>query len=458
MRLANLLGPDLKETIASDPAALEEALEEFHPEDIAEILSDLSDEDAVALMKALPAEMGAEVMERLAAERQAVILKGLGAEEAVPLLTEMSPDDRVDMVQELPEEEAKELLDELEKVEPEVAEELRELGSWGPETAGGLMTTEYVSLPPDKKVWEAIEEVRRISREREAETIYYVYVCGYGGKLLGVVSLRDLILREPGQALEDVMTENVVRVLPTDDQERVADAIAKYDLSAIPVCDENGRMLGVVTIDDVVDVVIEEATEDAQLMGGVVPLEDSYFETGALEFVWKRGAWLVVLFLGQLLTASVMEHNEDTLRTTLQLAIFIPLIIASGGNSGAQSSSLIIRGLAVGEVRPGDWLKVLLREVGVGVLLGVGLGVIAFLRALLIGEAHGLYSIALTVGVSVIAVVVLGATIGALLPLAIRRAGMDPAVSSTPFVASVIDVIGLVVYFELARVILGAIT
>jgi magnesium transporter len=447
MRLATLLGPDLKDTLESDPDALREAFEEFHPEDVAQLIEELPIEDAVAIVRVLPDEMSAGVLERVSGERQVAILNLLGSRDAAPIVLEMSTDDRVDLVQDLPEALATELLDELVKVEPEVGQETRELAEYPEETAGGRMTTEYVALPPDTKVWRAIEEVRRASRENEVETVYYVYVVAYGDQLVGVASLRDLILAEPSQTLEDIMIEQVVRAAPTDDQEIVADLIAKYDLSAVPVVGERGRMVGVVTVDDIVDVLTEEATEDAQKAGAVVPLADSYFNTSLGEFVWKRGLWLVILFLGQLLTATVMESNQRAVQTIAGLAIFIPLIISSGGNAGSQSASLIIRALAVGEVFPRDWWKVLFREVFIGVAIGVLLGGLGFVRAIAFGEPMWL---SVSVALSTAAVVLLGALIGSLLPLAIRRVGLDPAVSSSPFIASLSDVLGLLVYFAIA--------
>ncbi len=454
MRLLTLLGPDLRSALESDPEGLREALAKFHIEDVAEILDDLPVEDAIALMQTLPAELAADVVEKLSADRQVAVLKAIEPAEAAEILTEMAPDDRVDVVQELPEEDAQELLVELEKAEPEAAEEVRELAGFGPETAGGLMTTEYVSLAPELKVWEGVEELRRIGSTQEAETLYQIYVCGYGNKLLGVVSLRDLIVNDPSQQLGDVMTENVVSVEPDDDQEHVAEVIARYDLNAVPVVDENEGMLGLVTVDDVVDVVIEEATEDAQKMGGIVPLEDSYFSTGLAEFVWKRGAWLVLLFLGQLLTATVMERHQHLLQSAVGLVLFIPLIIASGGNAGSQSSTLIIRAMAVGELEARDWLRVLGRELGIGLALGVALGAIGFARAYVAGNQVGAAALASAVGASVVAIVTLSTVVGSLLPLGIRRLGLDPAVSSTPFIASVVDVLGLLVYFALAQLIL----
>lgn len=456
MRLATLLGPDLDAVLASDPEALRDALSDFHVEDIAEIVEDLDDERALAIVRALPADLAADVIERLPSERQVTIFEELEPSVAVEVISEMDPDDRVDVVQELEPKEAEALITELAKTEPEVAEELRELVAYGPDTAGGRMTTEFVSAAPETKVWEAIDLVRRASRDGSAELLYYLYVVGFGNKLLGVVSLRELILADPGQTLADVMTENVVRVTPDDDQEHVADVIARYDLHAVPVVDESWAMLGIVTVDDVVDVVIQEATEDAQLMGGVMPLEDSYFATGVREFVWKRGAWLVLLFMGQLLTATVMQNNQHLVEVMVELVIFMPLIVASGGNAGSQSSSLIIRALAVGEVEPRDFVRVLAREAGVGALLGVGLGLLGFLRALLTDGNLDPIRLGVAVGTSIVAVVVLAAIVGALLPMLIKRVGLDPAVSSTPFIASVTDVFGLMVYFGVARVVFGA--
>lgn len=454
MRLAPLIGPDLQDAIAIGPEAVREAVSEFHPEDIAELLEDLSAHEAVVLVRALPTDAAADVVERLSPQRQVLIFSAIDTGRAVELLGEMDPDDRVDLLQELDGEDARALLAALEHREPEAAEEVRELVRYEPETAGGLMTTEFAALPPETKVWEAMEAARRFGREEMAEMLYYIYVCRPKGELLGVVSLRDLILSEPGQPLSEIMTENVVQVSAFDDQEKVAHAMARYDLAALPVVDNLSRMLGVVTIDDVVDVVIEEATEDAQKMGGVVPLEDSYFATGWAEFVWKRGSWLVLLFLAQLLTATVIRENRDMLAATVELVLFIPLIIASGGNAGSQSATLIIRAMAVGELRPADWAKVAGRELLIGLSLGIALGLIGFVRGWFAGETVAPLAIATAVGASILAIVTLSTMIGSLLPLLIRRAGLDPAVSSTPFIASVVDVLGLIVYFAVAEVIL----
>ena len=453
MHLDHLIDPELRRALLQNPEALRETLEALHPEDIAEALRELPSDQSLALVHDLPEELGAAVLERLPSETQTALLEALSTEKASALVLAMSPDDRVDALQTLPQDKAQSLLADIKRRAPAVAEEIRQLGIWRSDTAGGLMTTEYVSLSPDTKIWQAMEAVRQASQERQTETIYYLYVCAFGNKLVGVVSLRDLILSDPGQTLDHVMTTHVLQVAPNDDQEHVARDIAKYDLSAMPVVDEQTRMLGVVTVDDVVDVVIEEATEDAQMMGGVLPLEDSYFETGWLSFIWKRAAWLVLLFVAQMLTTTVMEHHQVTLESLVGLVVFIPLIIASGGNAGSQSSSLIIRALAVGEMTPRDWWRVLRKEITVGLALGLLLGIIGCARAALSDHHISMSALAWTVGISVLCVVVMGTLVGSLLPLAIRRVGLDPAVSSTPFIASIVDVLGLALYFAIAQVV-----
>ena len=454
MRLATLLGPDLRETLQTAPEALTDALEEVHPEDIAELVGDLPDADSVALLRALPDDKAAEVLERLPSEMSAELLEKLSVKEAADLLVEMAPDDRADVVQELDDKVADSVIAHLEEHEPEVAVEVRELAAYPEDVAGGLMTTDYVALPPETKVWQAIEEIRRASRENEVETIYVLYVV-FADKLVGVVSLRDLILGDPSQTLADVMTENVVSVRDTSDQEEVARLLAKYDFTAVPVLDEHGNMLGVVTIDDVVDVIQEEATEDAHRIGAVSPIEEGYFETSVVRMFRSRIIWLMVLFVGGFLTANVMHAFEDELASMIALSLFVPLIISSGGNAGSQSASLVIRALAVGEVTTRDWWRVLGREAVTSLALGVVLGVLGFARAWISGEAADALGLGITIGLSTLAVVVVGSLVGALLPIAIRRVGLDPAVSSTPFIASLVDVVGLLVYLTVAGVVLG---
>jgi len=456
MRLATLMGPDLEDAIRTDPSALHDALRDFHPEDIAELVEDLELTVTLELIAKLPDEFSADVLERLPSELQTDILERLSRSDAVEILSEMSPDDLTDVVQDLREEDAalaEDLLQHLEEADPEAAEEVRELSAYAEDVAGGLMTTEYVALSPEKKVWQAIEEVRRLAIEEEAETVNYIYIV-FAQKLVGVVSLRELILTESAQQLGDIMTENVVSVRVDDDQEIVAQMVAKYDFTALPVLDAQGNLHGLVTVDDVVDVVIEEATEDAHKMGAVEALEEGYLQTDLLRMFRSRVTWLSLLFVGGFLTATVMEHYAARLSAAITLAIFVPLIISSGGNSGSQSAALIIRALAVGDVEPGDWRRVLGRELVVSLALGVVLGMLGFARAYFAGDTDPT-QLAYAVSLSTVCVVMVGSLVGSLLPLAIQRMGLDPAVSSTPFIASLIDVVGLLIYLSVAGAVLG---
>jgi len=457
MRVSKLLTPDLKTTLEEEPEQLQDALSEVHPEDIAEVLADsLPPEEAARVIQYLPLAQAAEVLERLPDELRIRMLEHWQPETTAEMLTEMAPDDRADLVNELPQQLRESILSELQRYEPEVAEETRVLASYGEYTAGGIMTTEYLALSPGMTCQTAIDEVRRLAHEQNPEQIYTLYVVE-SGRLVGVLSLRELILGEPSVSLTMYMTDNLVTVTPDINQEEVARTIAKYDLTAIPVVDDKGQMLGVVTVDDVVDVLIEEATEDAQMAGAVVPvdqLDQSYLDVRFSTFVRSRVTWLVVLFFGELLTANVMRHYESEIAALIDLVIFVPLIISSGGNSGSQSSSLIIRALALGHITPGDWLLVLWRELRVGTVLGLLLSIVGFLRVFALGSSDHPLIMGCVVGVSLVAVVTMGSLIGALMPLLIKRLGLDPAVSSTPFVASLVDVFGLAVYFTVSRLVL----
>jgi magnesium transporter len=377
----------------------------------------------------------------------------------------MSSDDRVDLVQELEEEPREKILAAL---EPEEARDVRALSEYADNTAGGLMTTDFIGLPPTLTVREAIEEIRR--RADDVETVYYVYVLllhrGDEGadpdlgphKLLGVASLRDLLLGDPSQTLADVMTENVITVDPTLDQEEVARTLAKYDLSAVPVVDKFQRLLGVITFDDVMDVLVQEQTEDVQKLAGVEPVEQGYFDTGFWRFISARARWLVALFVGELFTGTALARYEDAFHSVATLVLFIPLVISSGGNSGSQSATIVIRAMAVGEIKDQDAFRVVRREFGQGVVLGLLLGLIGFIRAMLWRPpvAHQT-KIALIVALTLVAVVTIGTVVGSVMPILLKRMRFDPAVSSTPFIASLVDVLGIVAYFSIAKALLGAV-
>jgi len=391
----------------------------------------------------------------LPAREQADLLRALAARERQIWLRQLAPDDAADVLQAVPEEEREPLLTLFDET---TRKEVSALLAYAEDDAGGLMSPRFVRVRPEMTVDEAISYLRKQARER-VETIYTIYVLDAQQRLLGVVSFRDLFAAQPGTRVQDVMTTEVVSVPEDLDQESVSNLIAEHDLPALPVVDAEGRMKGIVTVDDIVDVVREEATEDIQKIGGSEALDAPYLQVGLARMVRKRAGWLSALFMGELLTASAMGHFEDRIARAVVLALFIPLIISSGGNSGSQASTLVIRAMAVGEVRLRDWWRVLSRELGAGLLLGLILGAIGMTRILLWPRRATLYGphyllVSLTVAISLVGIVLWGAVAGSMLPFALRRLGFDPASASAPFVATLVDVTGLVIYFSVASVVL----
>ena len=350
-----------------------------------------------------------------------------------------SPDDRVDLLERMDPEQVERLLPLVAQAE---RSDIRRLLSFPEDSAGSIMTTEYASLPEDISVNEAIERLRQQAPDRE--TIYYVYVLDEERHLLGFVTLRELILARPDARLGDIMTRSVISVRVDDDQEVVANELARYDFIAIPVVDNQHRLVGIVTHDDVLDVVQQEATEDVHRLGAVEPLEDSYLTTPLLTLTWKRGIWLVLLLGAALVTASVLRAFEKTSQQFAWMILFLPLVLAAGGNVGSQSATLIIRLLAIEQIdRSQNW-QILKREFRLGLLLGGGLAVLGFGSALLFEGVEP----ATIVGVTVFMVVMLGTVAGAMLPLLFKSVGMDPALMSNPLIAAMVDVFGVITYFS----------
>ncbi|MCU0669055.1 MAG: magnesium transporter [Myxococcota bacterium] len=389
----------------------------------------------------------------LTAHDQAELLLALPAGERQLWIRQLAPDDAADFVQEAPEEERDRLLA---LIDAETRKEVTALLAYAEDEAGGLMSPRYARLRPEMRVDEAIAYLRRQARER-LETIYYIYVLDGEQRLVGVISFRELFAAPPDKTVREVMRTDVVTVPDDMDQEAVAQTIAEHDLMAVPVLDAQGRIQGIVTVDDIVDVVREEATEDIQKIGGTSALDAPYLQVGILEMVRKRVGWLAILFIGSLLTATVISYFEDQIAKAVVLALFIPLIISSGGNSGSQATTLVIRALAIGEVRPRDWPRVLWREVRAGLVLGAILGLIGFARVFLLppdDSAAPATLIALVVATSLLGIVLWGSLVGAMLPFALSRLGLDPASASAPFVATLVDVTGLVIYFSVAMLFL----
>jgi magnesium transporter len=346
------------------------------------------------------------------------------------------------------------------KLAPELRKELEGLLQYPPHTAGGIMTTEFVRLQPSMKVGDALKHIRSVASEKES--IYACYVMeARSGHLLGAVSLRDLVMADLTTPVTQVMRKKPVTVSALDDQEDVARKIAKYNLLAVPVLEKDGDVVGFVTVDDVIDVMTEEGTEDILRLGAIEPgaLDKPYMQMSLPVMIRKRAGWLVILFLGEMLTATAMGFFEKEIARAVVLALFVPLIISSGGNSGSQASTLVIRALALGEVTLGDWWRVMRREVFSGLGLGVILGTIGFLRITVWSLFSNLYGphwplVALTVGLALIGIVLWGTLAGSRLPFVLRRLGFDPATSSAPFVATLVDVTGLIIYFTVAVMIL----
>lgn len=409
---------------------------------------------------ALSRVAAAELFLHLTPSDQAEIFTALPEGDRRMWIRMLAPDDGADMIQHLPEEERVKALSLLDH---QTRAEVAALMAYAEDDAGGLMNSRFARLRPDMTVEEAIRYLRAQTRAN-VETIYYAYVLDNSQRLQGVVSLRQLFTSPSEKRISELMTggERLITIPETLDQEEVGRTFANKEFIALPVVDEEGRMKGIVTIDDIVKVVEEEATEDIQKLGGMEALDAPYFKIGFFELMRKRAGWLLALFVGELLTASAMGYYEDQIARAVVLALFIPLIISSGGNSGSQASTLIIRALAIGEIRLSDWWRVFLRESASGLSLGLilGLGGVARIyfwpeREVLYGAHYGLISIA--VGISLIGIVLWGTVCGSMLPFVLQRLKLDPAVASAPFVATLVDVTGIIIYFSVASMLLGGV-
>jgi len=446
MRLARLIGPELAVLIRESPGEVRDLIDEIHPEDIADIVNDLDDEQASELLTQLPTEYAAQVFARLDEERQGLLTGLMGNNSTALIATEMNADERADFFSMLPPSVGEPLLEELEKVDPEAAEDVEELTRWPETSAGGLMTTDYISVSPSLRIAEATEELRRSAHE--AETLEAIYVVDSANKLLGYLTLRNLLLSEPGEMVFDVMQSSVISVPPELDQEDVAKILAKYDLHTLPVVDHKGEMLGLITSDDILDVMVQEQGEDVQKMGAIAPLPEGYFDATIFVYIKKRAPWLLVLFVGGFFTTTAMHSFDRVLAAIAHLAFYVPLLISAGGNSGSQSSTLVIRGLAVGDITGRDWWRVLGRELVQGVVLGTLLALLGVLRVAIAGDG---FVFALLIAFTILAIVIMGCVVGGMLPLILHRLGIDPATSSNPFIATLVDVFGIVIYLTLAQ-------
>ncbi len=434
---------------------LREALREMEIADLAEAVIELSPEDEAVVFRLLPRDIAADTFEYLPLEAQEELLKALGDQEVANILNDMSPDDRTALLEELPAKVTRRLLNLLSPEERRIASQL--LG-YPEDSIGRLMTPDYVAVKSNWTVEQVLAHIRTYGQDRE--TLNVLYVVDDHGKLVYDVKIKDVLLSQLETRVSDLEGRHYLPLQATDDQETAVLKFSEYDRVAMPVVDSAGSLLGIVTVDDIMDVAEEEATEDIQKLGGSEALDEPYLEIGIAALVRKRAVWLIMLFISEILTATAMGYFEKELASAIVLALFIPLIISSGGNSGSQAATLVTRALALGEVTIADWWRVGYRELISGLSLGLILGAIGFTRVVMWANVFHVYGphwfhLAIAIGVSLVGVVMWGCMAGSMLPILIKRLGGDPATSSAPFVATLVDVTGIVIYFSVAAFVLG---
>jgi magnesium transporter len=447
--------PELLYLLAGDPTELREMVAGKPAADVAELLDGLNPIAAARVLASLSLELAVQILDEPELESRLQIFQALPSAVRTPLLDAMSADQQASLLREMEPAERSRLLREL---DPETRKPIELILGHSAETAGGIMTTEFVAVPSTWTVEQALRHISSVGKAKE--TVYAVYAVDANDRLLHVVSLRDLMSAERSRPILRVGERKTPLSVPPDmDREEVARLIGKYNLLAVPVVDEDRHILGIVTVDDVIDALIDEVTEDVQKLGGTAALGAPYLEVGLIGMIRKRAGWLAILFLGEMLTATAMKAFEDEIARAVVLAIFVPLIISSGGNSGSQATTLVIRALAVGELRLRDWYRVARREIATGLTLGAILGAIGLVRIFLWHLTGGIPEVSylplgLTVALSLVGVVLWGSVVGSMLPFVLRRAGFDPATASAPLVATLVDVTGVVIYFTLASLLL----
>jgi magnesium transporter len=431
--------------------------ETLHPATVASALEgELDVEEVWRFLENTSIKHQAAIFEYFPIDWQVKMVEGTGQQHMAKLIELMSPDDRADLLRRLTPRVTESLLRLVDEAD---RRDIATLVKYAENTAGALMTTDYAWLPANILAGEALDRLRLLAPK--SEMIYYIYILDDDRKLLGVVSLRDLIVASRQTPIRDVMEKDVLFVRVTDDREQVAKEMARFDLLAIPVVDENGRMVGIVTHDDVIDVVVQEATEDVHRMGAVGPITENYLEANLFTVWRKRAVWLAALFVAEMFTFNAMAHFDDAMKAVTVLALFVPLCLSTGGNSGSQAATLIIRAMALGQVTTRDWFRVLRHEMLMGIILGLTLGAIGLARAWLLTPDHvlenetrpktDLFFLTIVVGQAVAAICVWGTLIGSMLPLIFKRLGVDPGVASSPFVATFVDVTGIIIYFSIAK-------
>ncbi len=447
--------PELREMLADNNVAeLSDFCVAMHPSRTASFMEALEDDEIWRVLAHTSPDNVADIFSYFDVDRKHSLLNTDRRQQAAELVAHLPSDDRVDLLQEINDTLRQAILDLL---PVEERRDIQRLSQYPDGTAGAVMTTEMAKLSEKLTIREALNEIGRQSEDYE--TIYYLYIVDAEERLRGLVSARQLlsVMKTPDTLISDIMETDLVTVMVMEDQEEVADKVAQLDLLAIPVIDQSQRLVGIITHDDIIDVFQEEATEDAHRSGAVEPLDESYLRTSVLTLSWKRGIWLTILFFCALLTAIALEQYEERLKLLYWLVPFIPLIISSGGNSGSQSATLIITALSRGHIELSDWFKVIVRELVMGLLLGVGLAVMGLAASVFfIPDDPQISRLAIfVVPVTLILVVLTGTLTGSILPLVFERLGLDPAMMSNPFVAGIVDILGIVIYMTVAALLVG---
>lgn len=439
---------------AHDFAQVRDKLDDLPPSQIASLIGDLPDDEQAVAFRCLPRKLAATTFEYLPSTKQHGLLKALAHDEVAEILNTMAPDDRTVLLEELPGRVTKELISLLN--DEERAEAVKLLG-YPENSVGRFMTPHYVAVRPNMSVTEVLDHVR--GHGHDSETLNMIYVVDEHGILVDDIRMRSFLLAPLNKTVAELMDNRFVALKASDNQRAAVAVFERENLTALPVTDSEGMLIGIVTIDDVLRVAEASATRDIQKIGGMEALDEPYMQISFWRMVKKRASWLVVIFLGEMLTATAMGFFEKEIERAVVLALFVPLVISSGGNSGSQATTLVIRALALGEITLRDWWRIMRREILTGFALGSVLGTVGFLRITIWSRFSTIYGphwllVAWTIGIALVGIVLWGTLIGSMLPFILRRLGLDPATSSAPFVATLVDVTGLVIYFGVAMIIL----
>jgi len=424
-------------------AELKEKIKYMQIQDIAEVIDELDTKNAIILFRLLPKEIAADVFSYLSSERQGEISMMIDENELNEIMNDLFFDDKIDFLEEMPANVVKRILRNTSEAERKLINQFLQYPEY---SAGSLMTIEFVDLKKEMTVAQALDKIRRVGRDREI--VYTCYVTDAWRKLEGIVSLKELVLASPDAKVEDIMKKDVIYVDTYDDQEEVADVFKKYDFLAVPVVDQEKRLVGIITIDDIVDVIEEETTEDIQRMAAIQPTEEEYLDATTFMIARKRLLWLLILMISATVSWYIIRKYEVALEAVVALTAFIPMLMDTAGNAGSQASVTVIRSLVLGELKFGDILKVIFKEVRVGILVGVALALVNFIRVCFI-EGYDL-GIAITISLTLVFTVIIAKIIGGTLPMIAKRIGLDPAIMASPLITTIADAISLTIYFSLA--------